>query len=123
MRLKTRLKRLGEALRIGSLTGKIRLLNIKSFIKFCVAGRVYLKFHTVWVLLTFLDSQLKSFADKNNIPVPQPRARDTLLQKVRSNYESAAKKAGETAAYPGNWLYQTWSESGGFLLAFLNNIY
>lgn len=43
--------------------------------------------------------------------VPQPRKRDTLLQKVRSNYETVAKKAGETAAYPGDWLYQTWSES------------
>jgi len=54
---------------------------------------------------------LKAFADKHDIPVPQPRKRDTLLQKVRSNYESAAKKAGETAAYPGDWLYSTWSES------------
>lgn len=43
--------------------------------------------------------------------VPQPRQRDTILQKARSSYETAAKKAGETAAYPGNWLYETWSES------------
>jgi hypothetical protein len=43
--------------------------------------------------------------------VPQPRKRDTLLQKARSNYEALAKKAGETAAYPGNWLYESWSES------------
>ncbi|KAK8070046.1 hypothetical protein PG994_006662 [Apiospora phragmitis] len=64
-----------------------------------------------WILDTWTDSQLKTFADKNNIPVPQPRTRDSLLQKVRSNYESVAKKAGETAAYPGNWLYETWSES------------
>ncbi|KAI0126162.1 hypothetical protein BJ170DRAFT_657398 [Xylariales sp. AK1849] len=64
-----------------------------------------------WILDTWTDSQLKSFADKHGIPVPQPRKRDTLLQKIRSNYESAAKKAGETAAYPGNWLYETWSES------------
>lgn len=63
------------------------------------------------------DSQLKAFADKHGIPVPQPRKRDTLLQKVRSNYESVAKKAGETAAYPGNWLYETWSESGKFRAA------
>lgn len=43
--------------------------------------------------------------------VPQPRKRDTLLQKLRSSYESIAKKAGETVAYPGNWLYESWSES------------
>jgi hypothetical protein len=60
---------------------------------------------------SWTDSQLKAFADKHDIPVPQPRARDTLLQKIRSNYESVAKKVGETAAYPGNWLYETWSES------------
>ncbi|KAI3331779.1 hypothetical protein HD806DRAFT_169370 [Xylariaceae sp. AK1471] len=64
-----------------------------------------------WFLDTWSDSALKSFADKHGIPVPQPRKRDTLLQQVRSNYESIAKKAGETASYPGNWLYETWTES------------
>ncbi|KAI1655215.1 hypothetical protein F4813DRAFT_382170 [Daldinia decipiens] len=64
-----------------------------------------------WILDTWTDSALKSFADKNGIPVPQPRTRDTLLQKVRSNYETVAKKAGETASYPGDWLYGSWSES------------
>ncbi|KAK9419872.1 putative Meiotic sister chromatid recombination protein 1 [Seiridium unicorne] len=64
-----------------------------------------------WILDSWTDSQLKAFADKHGIPVPQPRKRDTLLEKVRSNYETVAKKAGETAAYPGNWLYETWSES------------
>lgn len=47
----------------------------------------------------------------NNITVPQPRKRDTLLEKARSSYETIAQMAGETAAYPGNWLYETWSES------------
>jgi len=64
-----------------------------------------------WIFDSWTESTLKSFADKHDIPVPQPRARDTLLQKVRSNYETVAKKAGETASYPGNWLYSTWSES------------
>ncbi|RWA07512.1 hypothetical protein EKO27_g7599 [Xylaria grammica] len=64
-----------------------------------------------WILDTWTDSTLKSFADKHGIPVPQPRKRDTLLQQIRSNYEKAAKKAGETASYPGNWLYETWTES------------
>ena len=32
-----------------------------------------------------------------------------MLQKARSTYETAAQKAGETAAYPGNWLYESWS--------------
>ncbi|KAK6205990.1 hypothetical protein LQW54_008055 [Pestalotiopsis sp. IQ-011] len=64
-----------------------------------------------WILDSWTDSQLKAFADKHGIPVPQPRKRDTLLQKTRSSYESVAKKLGETAAYPGNWLYENWSES------------
>ncbi|GKT51347.1 meiotic sister chromatid recombination protein 1 [Colletotrichum spaethianum] len=64
-----------------------------------------------WILDGWTDSQLKAFADKHGIPVPQPRNRDSLLQKARANYETIAQKAGETASYPGNWLYETWSES------------
>jgi S-adenosylmethionine:tRNA-ribosyltransferase-isomerase (queuine synthetase) len=62
------------------------------------------------------DSQLKAFADKHGIPVPQPYKKDTLLQKIRANYQTISNKAGEAAAYPGNWLYETWSESGKFHL-------
>lgn len=62
-----------------------------------------------WILDTWTDSQLKAFCDRHGIPVPQPRKRDTLLQKVRENYETVAQKAGEAAAYPGNWLYETWT--------------
>jgi hypothetical protein len=64
-----------------------------------------------WIFDSWTDSQLKAFADKHNIPVPQPRKRDTVLSTLRSNYESVATKAGETLSYPGNWLYQSWSES------------
>lgn len=64
-----------------------------------------------WILDTWTDSQLKAFCDRHGIPVPQPRKRDTLLQKARENYEAIAQKAGEAAAYPGNWLYETWTES------------
>ncbi|KAM5370854.1 hypothetical protein ACJA88_009925 [Fusarium oxysporum] len=64
-----------------------------------------------WILDTWTESQLKAFADKHGIPVPQPRHRDTLLQKARSSYETVAKKANQASSYPGNWLYETWSES------------
>lgn len=64
-----------------------------------------------WIFDSWTESSLKAFADKHDIPVPQPRKRDTLLAKVRSSYETVAKKLGETAAYPGNWLYESWSES------------
>lgn len=62
-----------------------------------------------WILDTWTDSQLKAFCDKHGIPVPQPRKRDTLLQKARENYQAIAEKVGEAAAYPGNWLYETWT--------------
>lgn len=64
-----------------------------------------------WILDTWTDSQLKAFCDRYGIPVPQPRKRDTLLQKIRENWESVAQKVGDTASYPGDWLYETWSES------------
>jgi len=64
-----------------------------------------------WIFDSWTDSQLKAFADKHGIPVPQPRKRDTYLAALRNNYESVAEKAGETAAYPGNWFYSTWAES------------
>ncbi|KAF3387659.1 Meiotic sister chromatid recombination protein 1 [Penicillium rolfsii] len=78
-----------------------------------IADRVTDEFHEAkeWVFDTWSDSQLKAFLDRHGIPAPQPRKRDLLLRTARENYEYIAKKAGETAAYPGNWLYENWSES------------
>ncbi|KAI9803012.1 MAG: hypothetical protein M1825_002245 [Sarcosagium campestre] len=64
-----------------------------------------------WIFDSWTESQLKAFLDKNGIPAPQPRKRDTLIASARENYEIAGKKVGETVAYPGNWLYESWSES------------
>ncbi|KAL8935684.1 MAG: hypothetical protein Q9211_004568 [Gyalolechia sp. 1 TL-2023] len=64
-----------------------------------------------WIFDGWTDSQLKSFLDRHDIPVPQPRKRDTMLAAARSNYESVAKKLNEAAHYPGDWLYESWSES------------
>lgn len=60
---------------------------------------------------SWTESQLKSFLDYHKIPNPSPRTRDSLLSTVRSNYATAAEKAGETVNYPGNWIYQAWSDS------------
>lgn len=63
-------------------------------------------------LYSWTDSQLKSFLDKNGIPNPQPRNRDTLLKTARENYQSIANKLGEQHIYyPGDWLYESWSDS------------
>ncbi|KAK2733710.1 hypothetical protein FQN55_003165 [Onygenales sp. PD_40] len=64
-----------------------------------------------WIFDTWSDSQLKNFLDKHGIPVPQPKRRDTLLSVARDNYETIAQKLGQTTFYPGNWLYEQWSES------------
>lgn len=64
-----------------------------------------------WVFNSWTDSQLKAFLDYHGIPNPTPRTRDSLLQSARSSYQSAANKVGETTAYPGNWLYESWSDS------------
>ncbi|KAL8636028.1 MAG: hypothetical protein Q9228_006534 [Teloschistes exilis] len=64
-----------------------------------------------WIFDGWTDSQLKAFLDKHDIPAPQPRKRDSLLYTARSNFESIAKKTKQTALYPGDWLYETWSES------------
>lgn len=49
--------------------------------------------------------------DRHGIPAPQPHRRDVLIKAARENYEIVAKKLGETASYPGNWVYEQWSES------------
>ncbi|OCK92564.1 uncharacterized protein K441DRAFT_662639 [Cenococcum geophilum 1.58] len=64
-----------------------------------------------WIFDSWTDSQLKAFCDRHNIPVPQPRTRDNLLKSARENYQTVANKLGETTFYPGNWLYESWSES------------
>ncbi|KAF8462977.1 putative stress response protein ish1 [Kalaharituber pfeilii] len=64
-----------------------------------------------WIFDTWTDSQLKAFLDRHGIPNPTPRKRETLLETARENYQVVADKIGETAAYPGNWLYEAWSES------------
>ena len=61
--------------------------------------------------LSWTDSQLKAFLDRNGIPAPQPRKRDTLLATARQNYEVVAKKLNGAVHYPGDWLYDAWTES------------
>jgi len=64
-----------------------------------------------WIFDTWTDSQLKSFLDHHKIPSPKPRTRDSLLSTARSNYATISQKAGETSAYPGDWVYKQWSDS------------
>lgn len=74
-------------------------------------GIHYLSSIALLTINSWSDSQLKAFLDRHGIPAPQPRQRDVLLKTARENYETIAKKSGETAAYPGNWVYDQWTES------------
>lgn len=67
--------------------------------------------HALLTCCSWTESQLKAFADKHGIPVPQPRKRDSLLKAVRENYQSAANKISEHINYPGDWIYESWSDS------------
>ncbi|KAE8349716.1 hypothetical protein BDV28DRAFT_160254 [Aspergillus coremiiformis] len=64
-----------------------------------------------WIFDTWSESHLKAFLDRHGIPAPQPRKRDVLLKTARENYETIAKRLGEAASYPGNWVYEQWTES------------
>lgn len=64
-----------------------------------------------WIFDSWNESHLRAFLEKHGIPVPHPPTRANLAAAARNNYDAAAKKAGESASYPGNWLYASWSES------------
>lgn len=45
------------------------------------------------------------------VPVPATSNRDALLAKARRGYEVGSTAAGESFSYPGDWLYESWSDS------------
>lgn len=65
-----------------------------------------------WIFDDWSDSRLRAFADKYGITVPEPQKKESTLQAIRSSYDAIAKKLGQSVAYPGDWLYETWSDSG-----------
>lgn len=64
-----------------------------------------------WIFDSWSDSQLRSFLVHYNVIKNPPTAREKLLQAAKDNYDGVAKKLGETTAYPGDWLYASWSDS------------
>merc|ERR1711939_837195 len=59
-------------------------------------------------------AQLSAYLKQKGVETKDAAADNTegLVAQVKKYcYETAAQKAGETATYPGNWLYQSWSES------------
>lgn len=54
---------------------------------------------------------MKDFLDRHGVACPQPTKREALLAAARHNYEHIAQSLGQTSFYPGNWLYEQWSES------------
>lgn len=64
-----------------------------------------------WVFNTWSESDLKSFLDKHGIPNPNPRSRDAFLSQARDSYGSVAAKASDAAEAPGNWVFDSWTDS------------
>jgi hypothetical protein len=64
-----------------------------------------------WIFDSWSDSQLKAFLDRHRIRNPTPSTHENLAAEARKNYNNIAEKLGESTAYPGNWLYESWSES------------
>lgn len=49
--------------------------------------------------------------DSHGVTTPKPSNRNILVQTAKDNYDTIARKAGETSRYPGDWLYAQWSDS------------
>ncbi|KAI4214368.1 MAG: hypothetical protein LQ351_003121 [Letrouitia transgressa] len=111
--LQSYLKSKGTEAKKGTESSKGSLVNQVEGIWYESSGTATNSYHSVkdWIFDSWTDSQIKAFLDRHDIPAPQPRRRDTLLALARSNYESIAKKIKEASNYPGDWLYETWSES------------
>ncbi|KAL9612655.1 MAG: hypothetical protein Q9167_002782 [Letrouitia subvulpina] len=111
--LQSYMKFKGTEAKKGTESNKDSLVNQVEGIWHESTGTATNSYHSVkdWIFDGWTDSQLKAFLDRHDIPAPQPRRRDTMLALVRSNYESIAKKVKEASSYPGDWLYETWSES------------
>ena len=71
----------------------------------------YATFSEIGIDCRWSESTLKAFLDRHGIPCPQPPSRDTLLDRARENYNNIRKAVGDTAAVPGNWLFEVWSDS------------
>jgi len=64
-----------------------------------------------WVFNSWSDSDLKAFLDKNHIPNPNPKSRDSMLAAARGAYGDLSKKANDASHAPGDWLFESWSDS------------
>lgn len=56
-------------------------------------------------------SAVEKFLERHNVAKPTPATRQSYLNAAKENYNSIVTKLGETAAYPGNWLYESWSDA------------
>lgn len=63
-----------------------------------------------WIFDSWSVTALSSFLDRHSVPQPQPPTRPSLIETAKNNFNNVATKLGETASYPGNWLYESWTE-------------
>jgi len=64
-----------------------------------------------WIFDSWSQSQLERFLKRHGIPNPKSHHRATLVSTAKDNYQNVANKLGESYAYPGNWVYESWSDN------------
>ena len=56
-------------------------------------------------------NQFANFLTQNNIQYSAKDTKDDLINKVKDQFDSISKKNHGSSFYPGNWLYESWSEN------------
>lgn len=62
-----------------------------------------------WIFDTWSDSSLRKFLSDQGIVVSNDSTKDQLVAKAKENYSNLTKKLKVSGNYPGEWLYQSWS--------------
>jgi len=62
-----------------------------------------------WVFESWTESDLKTFLDAHNIPNPGEKSKSSYIDAIQKN--SALFKDKLTEIYPGDWIYNTWTDN------------
>lgn len=64
-----------------------------------------------WIFESWPVTSLQTFLTQNNIQYSAKDTKDDLINKVKEQFDSISKKNHGSSFYPGNWLYESWSEN------------
>lgn len=64
-----------------------------------------------WIFESWPVHSLQSFLTQNNIQYHAKDTKDDLINKIKESFDSISAKNHGSSFYPGNWLYESWSEN------------